>query len=257
MQSRKASTISVVSELSIIAAVEEALEEAEDEEDEDDTVNLKAMQEETSKGKVKGNLLLRYISAGTNYVAVLILISLFLITQLIGSGVDYWVSYYVNVEEYRSGNITASDLENKPMPYRWSSEERLMVYGAGIVGLFIVAITRSVLFYKLAMLSSISIHQMTFENVIGATMRFFDTNPSGRILNRFSKDMGSVDEALPKAILDSGQMMLSLLGAVVLVIIVNPHFIVLLIALSIVFGFLRRVYLKTSKNVKRLEGMSK
>lgn len=37
-------------------------------------------------------------------------------------------------------------------------------------------------------------------------MRFFDTNPSGRIMNRFSKDMGAIDEFLPKALLDSSQV---------------------------------------------------
>lgn len=31
-----------------------------------------------------------------------------------------------------------------------------------------------------------------FNGVVSAKMRFFDTNPSGRILNRFSKDIGQV-----------------------------------------------------------------
>lgn len=52
-------------------------------------------------------------------------------------------------------------------------------------------------------------------------------------------------------------MLLSLAGAVALVVILNPYFLILLAALSVVFGFMRRVYLKTSKNVKRLEGMSR
>lgn len=34
-------------------------------------------------------------------------------------------------------------------------------------------------------------------------MRFFDTNPSGRILNRFSKDLGSIDEVFPKALFEA------------------------------------------------------
>lgn len=45
-----------------------------------------------------------------------------------------------------------------------------------------------------------------FSNILAATMRFFDTNPSGRILNRFSKDMGVVDEVLPRMYLDSIQV---------------------------------------------------
>lgn len=38
------------------------------------------------------------------------------------------------------------------------------------------------------------LHNKMFSSILGATMRFFDTNPSGRILNRFSKDMGAIDE---------------------------------------------------------------
>lgn len=191
--------------MSLATTIGDAIQE-EEEDDEDDKVDLKDMQEGSSKGKVKGNLLFRYIRAGTNVILVLILICLFLATQLAASGVDYWVNYYVNVEEYRSGNFTADDLYKKPLPYHWDTETRLIVYGFGIIGLFMVAISRSVLFYKLAMLSSIKLHHLIFDNVVGATMRFFDTNPSGRILNRFSKDMGSVDEALPKALLDSSQV---------------------------------------------------
>ncbi|KAI8429898.1 hypothetical protein MSG28_000378 [Choristoneura fumiferana] len=53
-------------------------------------------------------------------------------------------------------------------------------------------------------------------------MRFFDTNPSGRILNRFSKDMGIVDEILPRMYLDSIQVMMVMAGILVMVAIVNP-----------------------------------
>lgn len=42
-----------------------------------------------------------------------------------------------------------------------------------------------------------------FSKIVYATMYFFNTNPSGRVLNRFSKDMGAVDENLPMAATDA------------------------------------------------------
>ena len=35
------------------------------------------------------------------------------------------------------------------------------------------------------------------ENVLKAPMSFFDTNPKGRVVNRFAKDVDYVDRAIP------------------------------------------------------------
>ena len=41
-----------------------------------------------------------------------------------------------------------------------------------------------------------------YRGVTRATMYFFGTNPTGRILNRFAKDVGQVDEKLPSVAID-------------------------------------------------------
>lgn len=73
---------------------------------------------------------------------------------------------------------------------------------------------------------------------------------------RFSKDIGAIDELLPKAMLDAAQVMLIMTGAIILTCYVNPLFIIPIILVGFIFNLIKKIYLKTSKNVKRMEGIS-
>lgn len=44
---------------------------------------------------------------------------------------------------------------------------------------------------------------MLYEGVVRAKMLFFNRNSSGRVLNRFSKDIGSIDNFLPVVLVDT------------------------------------------------------
>lgn len=106
------------------------------------------------------------------------------------------------------------------------------------------------------MKASTHLHNLMYQGVTRATMFFFNTNPSGRILNRFSKDMGQVDEILPSVMIDVIQIFLSLGGIIVVVAIVNYWFLVPTFLIGVIFYFLRDFYLKTSRSVKRMEATS-
>lgn len=77
------------------------------------------------------------------------------------------------------------------------------------------------------------------------------------MLNRFSKDMGAMDELLPKSIMDSTQTILTIIGAMVVVMVVQPYFIVPILVLLAILLYARSIYMKTSQNTRRLEGISK
>lgn len=138
-----------------------------------------------------------------------------------------------------------------------SSETCIYIYTAIIVFLLFITLIRSFVFFTICMKSSTTLHNKMFVSITRAPMRFFNTNTSGRILNRFSKDIGAVDELLPAAIIDSLQIGLSLVGIVVMVSVVNPWLLLPTALIGVVFYFMRIFYLATSRNVKRLEGVSK
>lgn len=104
--------------------------------------------------------------------------------------------------------------------------------------------------------TSENLHLRMLTSLFGAQMRVFDSNPSGRILNRFSKDLGAVDETLPSAIIQSIQNLLIILGILCLVSILNPGMLVVLAGAAIVGVLLLKLYLRPAQDLKRLEGIS-
>lgn len=107
------------------------------------------------------------------------------------------------------------------------------------------------------MKASQTLHNRMYQGLSQATMYFFQTNPSGRILNRFSKDMGQIDENLPSSMLDFIQIVLQLVAAISIVSVVNYWFLLPSIAIGLIFYHLRNFYLKSAQSIKRMDATSK
>ncbi|KAK2578493.1 hypothetical protein KPH14_002054 [Odynerus spinipes] len=228
-----------------------------DEEENEDVENFNNGLEGTSRGAVKGPIFIRYFQVGANLCLAFVVLLLLILTQFVTSLNDYFVPILVTREETAHFHRTQMNLTVTDDSAERIETSYIYIYTGIVVGVFIIGITRSLIFYKMCMLCSQRLHDMAFSALIRTAMRFFDTNPSGRILNRFSKDMGAIDELLPKALLDSGQFCMLMFGSLIVTCIVNPMFLIPIVFLGVLFYWIRKVYLKTSKNIKRLEGMTR
>ncbi|XP_055306890.1 ATP-binding cassette subfamily C member 4-like isoform X2 [Sitodiplosis mosellana] len=232
-------------------------------ENEQDKNDEGAHAEQSSKGKVKGSVFINYFTAGANWFILLFLCTSFLFVQLLGSAADYFVSIWTKQEEARTFRTANQNNDTESTPsydypsFTLTTELCIYIHATLVVSVFIIGISRSIGFYTMCLRCSQNIHNAMFKGIISTSMRFFDTNPSGRILNRFSRDIGSVDEFLPKAMLDTIQSILSMVGSITLAASVNAYFLIPVFILSIIFYLIKKIYLKTSKNVKRLEGIAK
>ena len=142
--------------------------------------------------------------------------------------------------------------------HEWQQQtENLYIYGGLVAAALILSIMRAAAFFNAAINSSKHLHTSMLSAVLRAPILFFDTNPIGRILNRFSRDIGIMDELLPEIFLEAVQIVLFCIGAVVLPSILNPWIILPATPLIIIFILIGRYYLTTARDVRRLEGISR
>ncbi|XP_055307782.1 ATP-binding cassette sub-family C member 4-like isoform X2 [Sitodiplosis mosellana] len=218
--------------------------------------------EASSKGKIKGSMLLNYLNSANMPCALMFMYALFISTQLSGSIADVWVSYWIRNEESRSHllNYSSSSFNRTSSATdtnTWPTETYIFIYCGIIFSLILFAATRSATFCRVCIRASQNLHDTMFHGLILTTMRFFDVNPTGRIMNRFTKDLGNVDEMLPRILLEAPQGILLALGAIAVTIFTDLKLAIVILVMAVVFLFARKIYLKCSTNIVRLEGITK
>ncbi|XP_043488596.1 ATP-binding cassette sub-family C member 4-like [Polistes fuscatus] len=163
---------------------------------------------------------------------------------------------FITMQNITAENTTNLD-ETFTESYGLDVTTALWVYGGLVTLSIVMTSTRNLLFYKACMTASKNLHNMMFSCLLKAPMLFFNTNPFGRILNRFSKDIGAVDEVLPRTMIESIQIFTVMTGILAQVIIINWWSIVPMLIMGFLCWKIRNIYLATAQNLKRLEGTTK
>ncbi|KAH8359394.1 hypothetical protein KR093_006509 [Drosophila rubida] len=199
-------------------------------------------QETRVEGKVGLGLYKEYFAAGSGWFLILALVVLCIGTQVVISCSDVFLAYWVDKTK------DVSEIDDPTDIYYFTALN---------VASILLCVMRPILFYTMARRSSTNLHNAMFRGITKAAMYFFNTNPSGRILNRFSKDLGQLDEILPTIMLDVMQIFLTLAGVIIVICFTNPYYVILTVVMGFVFYQIREFYLKTSRDVKRLEAVSR
>ncbi|XP_063223958.1 ATP-binding cassette sub-family C member 4-like [Bacillus rossius redtenbacheri] len=218
-------------------------------------------EESQTSGAVKWDTYISYIRAGGNYFLVFSVFFVIALSQVSTSCVDYWSSIWTTMEEKRlfyydvNGTDPAPEIVSDLLPV--TTSQAIAIYGGLILLCVVIVLLRSLFAFMFCMRSSVRLHDTMFRNILRAKMRFFDTNPSGRILNRFSKDIGAVDELLPRALIEVIQIFLVMIGILAMVLIVNYMMIIPTAIIGALFVGMRTLYISSARSVKRLEGVTR
>ncbi|VVC26205.1 Hypothetical protein CINCED_3A020489 [Cinara cedri] len=214
--------------------------------------------ETSSSGNISYSIYSSYFTAGGRIYKIIFFIFICILTQVLTSWSDLWVAYWVNLEEH-----VFCDRKISPKPSTlntflwWTISRRTCVYVFGGLTLTIILATgaRAATFVSVCTTASMNLHTEMFNAITRAPMLFFNTNTSGRILNRFSKDIGAIDDMLPVALMDCIHYGSTILGISTVVGIVNVYLTIPTLILAFVCYKITTFCLSTSRSIKRLEGM--
>ncbi|XP_032311191.1 multidrug resistance-associated protein 1 isoform X4 [Drosophila ananassae] len=88
-------------------------------------------------------------------------------------------------------------------------------------------------------------------------MELFDTTPIGRILSRYSKDIDTVDGVLPLITVQLLNTCFGVLATIVVISLSTPIFLAVIVPIAILYYFAQRFYVATSRQLMRLESVSR
>ena len=145
---------------------------------------------------------------------------------------------------------------NRPPEDQDSWEILGLVIGLGFTVVFL-AIVRAMLSFHFTIKASQRLHDRMTKAVLRAKIEFFDTNPLGRILNRFSADVGSNDDLLPHTLFDFFMSAFLCLGSLVTAVAVLPFTLIPVPLLLWYFMSVRRIFTTTARELKRLESLAR
>ncbi|CAF3495114.1 unnamed protein product, partial [Rotaria sp. Silwood1] len=199
-------------------------------------------------GSVKLNIFLIYIRSCK--LIMITLISLFFSLTIFATlSTNIWLSKWT--DEVKVINITNTKSSRTSQIYYMNIYSILGI----IQGFLAFAMQLS---QKLAgYIAGRQLHGIILIGILHAPMSFFDTTPIGRIINRFSKDIDSVDSALPNAFSQALTTLITVIATLIILTYGSWFAIIEFIPLAFLFIYIQRIYISSSRQLRRLDSVTR
>ncbi|GFN76447.1 multidrug resistance-associated protein 7-like [Plakobranchus ocellatus] len=239
-----------------------------EEDEEEELVDDLTQEEDRQTGVIKTDVYKAYWLAVGACLTPWVLVSLFFM-QASRNLSDWWLSYWVSHSHSSNSSsktvaevssLFTSKIFSELSTNANSSSDNLRfylgIYGglAGANSLF--TLIRAFLFAYGGICAATVVHKRLLSAVIKAPISFFDSTPIGRILNRFSSDLYSVDDSLPFILNIFLAQAYGILGTLVVTCYGLPWFLVCLIPMAAFYYKIQLYYRHTSRELKRLSSVT-
>ncbi|XP_038632461.1 canalicular multispecific organic anion transporter 2 isoform X3 [Scyliorhinus canicula] len=199
--------------------------------------------EKAETGRVKLVVFWQYLKAVGPLVSVVICI-MYCCQNAAAIGASFWLSAWTN-----------DSVVNRT---QHQTHLRVGVYAAlgfaqGLFMFLTCCMSRAFCMLKASRL----IHVNMLDHVLCCSLSFFESTPTGRLLNRFGKDMDTIDVSIPESIDIWIRCLLYTLVVLLICCSLSPAFLLVIVPLLLCYWLVQRFYVATSRQLKRLESVSR
>eukprot|EP00257_Ricinus_communis_P013433 XP_015570862.1 ABC transporter C family member 13 isoform X2 [Ricinus communis] len=193
-------------------------------------------------GRVELAVYKNYVAFSGCFIIVVIGLSAILM-QASRNGNDLWLSYWVDTTGSSHGGFSTS-------------------FYLAVLCIFCIVnssltLVRAFSFAFGGLRAAIQVHNTLLKKLIDAPIQFFDQTPAGRILNRFSSDLYTIDDSLPFILNILLANFVGLLGIAIILSYVQVAFLLLLLPFWFIYSKLQFFYRSTSRELRRLDSVSR
>ncbi|XP_071961323.1 ATP-binding cassette sub-family C member 9-like [Antedon mediterranea] len=205
-------------------------------------------QEDRDKGAVRYGLYLFYVRMVGYLLATISSLS-FIIEVSLSVTSNFWLSLYTDTTS-NYNNATQEQMDSDLNHF-------LSGYASFILGSTTMTFVSTILIMNGLLSAANKIHRKMLKSILHAFMRFFDTTPGGRILNRFSSDVQVLDQQMLILIPFLLRTGLIVVGGLIVNSIVSWYFLLAVVPIAVLYYFLLKYYLSSSRDSKRIEAVTR
>ncbi|XP_040848249.1 ATP-binding cassette sub-family C member 2 [Ochotona curzoniae] len=197
-------------------------------------------------GKVKLAIYLKYLKA-VGWCSIFFITFFYILNSVALVGSNLWLSAWTSDSAiYNSTNYPSSQ-----------RDLRIGIFAALGVAQGATLLIGNAWSAKSCAHASSLLHKQLLNNILRAPMRFFDTTPIGRIVNRFSGDISTVDDTLPQTLRTWMLCFLGIVSILVMICMATPVFAVIIVPLAIIYVSVQVLYVATSRQLRRLDSVTR
>ncbi|XP_066513033.1 ATP-binding cassette sub-family C member 12-like [Hoplias malabaricus] len=206
--------------------------------------------EVSQEGSVTWRTYHQYCMAAGGYILLHFVILIFVLLVGCIAFSSWWLSFWLNSGSGNSTN-TGNISENPDLEFYQ------IIYGLSVIIMIVLAVAKGYAFTKVTLHASSKLHDTMFRRILSSPMSFFDTTPTGRMVNRFSKDQDETDTALPFNMENFLQFCLMVTFIILTVCVVFPYILIAVATLGLIFTVILYIFQRSIRHMKRMENISR